>query len=108
MELILESQAKILREQHDQYSASELSDLIVPVKLFGPHTNWKWYLLTQDPNDPDYLWAIVDGFAVEMGSVSLAELQEQQIAGIPAIERDIHCEPVNAKELWDGLINKGE
>ena len=105
--LILNGQAQILRDQHEKYAGAELSELVVPVKFFGLNINWRWYLLTQDPDDPDYLWAIVKGFELEMGSVSLSELAEQRYGGIPAIERDIHFKPMNAKELWDKL-SRGE
>lgn len=105
MLLITKEQAAVLQQQHAAYADCELKDLTVPVKLFTPMSNWTWYLLTQDPDQPDYLWAIVDGFEVEMGSVSLSELGGMYRGGMAMVERDMYYRPENAAELWQRLIN---
>ena len=106
MELLLKEHIDKLQEQHNIYGEAELKDLTAVVKLFALNSNYTWYLLTQDPNDPNYLWAIVDGHAVEMGPVSLSELLSLKWMGAPQVERDIYWEPCNAKELWDKLQEK--
>jgi len=81
----------------------------VIAKIYNPYGRGTWYLINQDPNDPDYLWAIVDLHAVEMGSVSKSELEECLIpvAGFKfPLERDKFFKEVTVKELWDQL-NKG-
>lgn len=103
MKLLLKGHSEKLQAQHRIYAETELKDLTAVVKLFALNSNGTWYLLTQDPDDPDYLWAIVDGNAVEMGSVSLADLKAQRWVGIPAVERDMYWEPRNALELWNKL-----
>jgi hypothetical protein len=79
----------------------------IVAKFFNPTGSWSWYLINQDPNDPDYLWCIVKGFEVECGSVSLSELQSFKGQFGLGIERDLHFKPMPVKELWDKL-NRGE
>jgi hypothetical protein len=81
-------------------------DQMVVTKLFDPCGSWSWYLLNQDPEDPDYLWGIVQGFEVEMGSISLSELESFKGALGLGIERDLHFTPIPANELWEKL-NRG-
>ncbi len=47
-----------------------LEDQMVVAKLFNPYGRGTWYLINSDPNEPDYIWAIVDLMDVEVGSVS--------------------------------------
>ena len=81
-------------------------DQMIIAKLFDPAGSWSWYLMNQDPEDHDYLWGIVDGFAVEMGSISLSELESSKGALGIGIERDIYFKPIPASEVWEKL-NKG-
>jgi len=88
---------------------SEGSDMkqMVVAKFFDPTGSWKWYLMNQDPADPDYLWGIVKGFEIEMGSFSLSELSTVKGRFGLGIERDLYFTPKPAKEIWDRL-NNGE
>lgn len=79
-----------------------LEDQLVICKLFHPFSNWTWYLLNQDPEEPNYLWAIVEGIALEMGSVSKADLVELRLCGLP-LERDVSFEPCSAAGLFEDL-----
>lgn len=79
----------------------------IVAKFFDPSGSWTWYLMNQDPNDPDYLWGFVSGFEVECGSFSLSELQSISGRFGLGIERDLWFKPIPAKELWDRLM-KGE
>ena len=93
----------------DQYMmGSNLEDQMVVAKIFNPYGNGVWYLLNSDPSDPDYIWAIVDLFEVEMGSVSREELETLKVPPFRlGLERDLYFTPMNAKKLYDSLL-KGE
>ena len=79
----------------------------VVAKFFDPCGSWTWYLMNQDPGDPDYLWGIVKGFEIEMGSFSLSELSSVKGKFGIGIERDLYFDPKPAKEIWNRL-NNGE
>ena len=90
-----------------QYSfGSDLSKQKVVAKIFNPYGNGTWYILNSDPNDPDYLWAIVDlGYGAEVGSVSRSELETYRNRMRLGFERDMYFDEINAKELYNGLLN---
>ena len=92
-----------------QYSfGSDLSKQKVVAKIFNPYGRGTWYILNSDPNDPDYLWAIVDlGYGAEVGSVSRKELETYRNKLGYGFERDMYFDEINAKELYNGLL-KGE
>lgn len=72
-------------------------------KIFDPQGGFTWYIMNQDPKDPDYLWAIVKGFEVEMGSVSKSELENVTGKWGLHMERDLFFQPTKAQEVWDKL-----
>lgn len=84
---------------------NDLENQMVVAKIFNPYGRGVWYILNSDPNDPDYLWAIVDLFDVEMGSVSRLELESIKVPpfGLP-LERDLYFTPRNAKEVFEGAL----
>lgn len=86
-----------------QYSqGTDLAQNVV-AKFFNPCGDWTWYLMNIDPDDKDYAWGIVDGFAVEEGSFSISELEDVKGPLGIGIERDIHFQPRPAKEILDSL-----
>jgi hypothetical protein len=88
---------------------SDLNKQKVVAKIFNPYGEGRWYLLNSDPNDPDYLWAIVQiGDNVEIGSVSRSELERARIKpfGLP-LERDTYFSDRVAIEVLEGL-EKGQ
>ena len=89
------------RQLFKQYSlGSDLSKQEVVVKIFNPYGAGTWYILNSDPEDPEYLWAIVDlGQGVEIGSVGRSELENYRNRMGWGFERDLSFDPVNAKEL---------
>jgi|694.fasta_scaffold00162_50 hypothetical protein len=93
------------RQLFNQYSlGSNLSKQEVVVKIFNPMGNGSWYILNSDPNDPDYLWAIVDlGYGAEVGSVSRSDLETYRGRFGLGFERDLGFDPINAEELYNGL-----
>jgi len=98
---------EIERKAQAQFSKGSDMDQMVVAKFFDPCGSWTWYLMNQDPDAPDYLWGIVKGFEVEMGSFSLSELQSVRRQFGLGIERDKYFTPKPAKEVWDRL-NNGE
>ena len=86
---------------------AEMGNQKVVAKIFDPIGNFKWFIMNSDPENPDYLWAIVKGFEIEMGSVSRSELEETTGRLGFYLERDLGFSPTNAKEIWDKLM-KGE
>lgn len=87
---------------------SDLENQMVVAKIFNPYGRGVWYLLNSDPEDPDYIWAIVDLFEPDMGSVSRSELQTVKVPPFGlGLERDIYFTPKPAKEVWEGVM-RGE
>lgn len=84
---------------------NNLEEQMVVGKIFNPYGNGRWFLLNSDPQDPDYLWAIVQmGQNVEIGSVSRKQLENFRISAFRfPLERDLGFRPVNAYELFKGL-----
>lgn len=96
---------EIEAKAQEQYpKGSDLESQVIIAKFFNPTGAGSWFLMNQDPNDPDYLWGIVDLFEVEMGSFSKSELENYKGRMGLGIERDLHFTEVNAKELWDKLM----
>lgn len=84
---------------------SNLEKQFVVAKVFNPYGEGRWFLLNSDPEDPDYIWAIVQMHGeVEMGSVSRRELETLKVGRwkLP-LERDLGFSPVNAAQLMSGL-----
>ena len=105
MKLFTKSIEKQLQAQFPL--GAEFKNQKVIAKIFNPYGQGTWYLMNQDPDKPDYIWAIVKNFAVEAGSVLKSEL-----VGFKAppfnlgLERDKFFDPMPAKEVWDKL-NQG-
>lgn len=97
----------ITKKAQKQFSQGSDMNQMVVAKFFWPCGSWTWYLMNQDPNDHDYLWGIVKGHEVEMGSFSLSELSNYRGSFGLGIERDLYFTPKPAKEIWDKL-NRGE
>jgi hypothetical protein len=95
------------RQLFKQYSlGSDLSKQEVVVKIFNPFGTGTWFILNSDPQDPDYLWAIVDlGYGAEVGSVSRSELETYRGKFGLGFERDLGFDPIKAEELYQGLRN---
>jgi hypothetical protein len=104
MELMTKEIEKVAQAQYPR--GSDLDQMVV-AKFFDPQGSWTWYLMNQDPDDTDYLWGIVRGFEVEMGSFSLSELRNFRGRLGLGIERDLYFKPRTAREIWEKL-NTGE
>jgi hypothetical protein len=74
-------------------------DALAQVKFFTHDSDWTWYASEFDGED--IFFGLVDGFEIELGYSSLAELKEAQgLLGLP-IERDLYYEPTSLSELID-------
>jgi hypothetical protein len=87
---------------------SDLENQMVVAKIFNPYGRGTWYLLNSDPEDPEYLWAIVDMDDIEVGSVNRSDLENIRIKPFMlGLERDLSFRQMNALELYEGL-NEGK
>jgi hypothetical protein len=98
---------KKLFQQYELGSNLEKQKVIA--KIFNPYGNSRWFLINSDPNDSDYIWAIVQmGDTVEVGSVSRQDLISARVGRFRfPLERDLGFSLVNAAELFRGL-NQGK
>jgi len=103
MKLFTKDIDKKLFQQYQ--NGSDLDSQVVVAKIFNPYGNGRWFLLNSDPQDPDYLWAIVQmGDVVEVGSVLRSELESVRVSPFKfPLERDLGFTMVNAGELYRGL-----
>jgi len=103
MKLFTKDIDKKLFAQYDLGANLETQKVIA--KIFNPYGRGTWYIINSDPSDPDYLWAIVDLFEVESGSVSRSELESLKVPPFGLhLERDSGFTPINAAELYKGLL----
>lgn len=104
MKLFTKADDKKLFEQYSK--GSNMSNQKVIVKIFNPYGNGTWFIMNSDPNDPDYLWGIVDlGYGAEVGSISRSDLENYRNRFGLGFEKDSSFSPINAKELYSGLRN---
>jgi hypothetical protein len=103
MKLFTKDIDKKLFQQYQ--NGSDLDSQVAVAKIFNPYGNGRWFLLNSDPQDPDYLWAIVQmGDIVEVGSVLRSELESVRVSPFKfPLERDLGFTMVNAGELYRGL-----
>ena len=80
------------KAQAQFYIGSDLEKQVVVAKFFNPTGAGTWYLINQDPEDPDYCWGICHIFEWEAGRFELN------------IERDLYFEEMNANELFKKLV----
>jgi ppGpp synthetase/RelA/SpoT-type nucleotidyltranferase len=106
MKLLTKADTAKLQSQFNR--GSDMSQKVV-VKIFNPYGKGRFYIMNQDPNDPDYMWGIVQmGDEIEVGSISLSELENVKIGPYKlGLERDRSFTPEKAEVVFDGL-NRGE
>jgi len=101
------TKAEINKLQKQYPLGSDFNQKIV-VKVFNPYGSQTWYIMNQDPDDPDYLWGVADlGYGIEMGSISLSELTNLRVKpfNMP-LERDRYFTQITVNELYE-KINSG-
>ncbi|QDU70159.1 JAB domain-containing protein [Engelhardtia mirabilis] len=70
------------------YATEHTADPIVHAKLFTPWAGWTWFITEFDGDDT--LFGLVSGHEVELGYISLAELEALEGPGGLRVERDLH------------------
>ena len=107
---------EISKAAQAQFHLGSSLDQMVVAKFFHPASQWTWYLMNQNPNNPDYLWGIVRGTDIEIGSFSLSELENfagdlvignRRIPNCIKIERDKFFKPMIANVVW-AKLQRGE
>ncbi len=87
----MELLTKEIREKFKQIDKQDKKDAgehICVVKFFDPTGSWTWYATEFDGEDT--FFGLVDGFELEWGSFSLAELKSVRGALGLGIERDLY------------------
>lgn len=79
------------------YATEALGDPVVHAKLFTPWTSWTWFLTEFDGEDTCF--GLVSGHEIELGYLSLGELEAIRGPGGLRIERDIHFTPKRLSEV---------
>jgi hypothetical protein len=92
-----------VKAQAQFHLGSDMEKQVIVAKFFNPTGSGTWWLMNQDPNDPDYCWGICHIFEWEVGSFSKSELENYRSRFGLGIERDIHFEEVNAIMLLNEL-----
>jgi len=98
---------EIEQQLQAQYQQGSSMEQMVVCKIFNPYGAGTWYVMNQDPEDPDYLWGIADIFEPETGSYSKSDLEQLRIniGGFQlALELDLYWSPKPAREVWEELM----
>ena len=77
---------------------SKETDPMVWAKFFYPDFDWTWYVIEYDPKD-EIFFGYVEGWANELGSFSLKELEENTGKFGCKIERDLYFKPCGLSEI---------
>ena len=105
MKLLTKAQITKLQKQYATYNEEGMDQMVI-AKIFNPYGGGTWYLMNMDPEDGDYLWGIVDLFAVEVGSFLLSELENIRVKPFGLkFERDMYFKPQRASEVYAKLLN---
>ena len=82
---------------------SDLKSQKVVSKIFNPYGQGRWYRLNSDPNDPDYLYGIVQmGNTVEIASFSRRDLENLRLTAFRlGLEPDLSFGGNNAMEVYE-------
>jgi len=75
--------------------AKVADDPVVQVKYFHPLSSWTWYVAGYTDG---HFWGLVDGDFLEVGVISLEELNSVKLLGL-GIERDLHFETKPMSEV---------
>ena len=74
-------------------------DVLAPVKMFSPYSNWTWFITEWDP-ETGTCFGLVQGFETELGHFDLTELAAATVfGGVPAVERDLYWAPKTIGEI---------
>src|SRR5215212_4941260 len=89
---------KALRKQLPPlYATEHEEDPMVWCRFFYPFSMWSWYVTEFDGND--IFFGLVEGFEVELGYFSLAEMVKTRDAKGYPIERDLAFQPCRLSKV---------
>ena len=77
---------------------TELKDKIVYAKFFLPDAQWTWLALEYD-RESNSIFALVDGLDIELGYVSIEELEQVRGHMGLHVERDLYFKPIRYGDL---------
>jgi hypothetical protein len=100
--LMTEGLRKQLPDLYAQDGAGD--NAVVYARYFSLSSDWEWFATEFDGEDTFY--GLVNGFEPEFGYFSLSEMERmriKQLAGIPAIERDITFRKTTIKEIKERM-----
>lgn len=89
---------KELRKQLPALGATETqADPQVICKFFTPDSSWSWYMTEFDQDDT--FFGLVVGFEIELGYISLSELETTTGPLGLHVERDLYFKPTPLSEI---------
>lgn len=105
--LLTKEMRKTIPPLYSQDGAGD--DATVHAKFFGilgGLSGWTWYategspVLDDDGNEVDFeFFGLVNGYYDELGYFRLSELDDAAYGATPAVERDLHFQPVTMGEV---------
>lgn len=82
------------------YTQEELGyDAVAYIKLFTPWAGWTWYLTEYDP-EKKIGFGLIIGLDVELGYISLEEIEGIYGPGGLKVEFDQYFKPTTLRELF--------
>ncbi len=94
---------EISQKAQQQFPCGKDMDQMVIARFHDPQGTLAFYVINQNPDDPDSIFGIVHRTQVELGFVSLQELENYQSSFGLGIVRDVFFMPTTARELWEKL-----
>lgn len=105
MKLFLKTDQKKLQSQWG--FGSDLNSQMVFVKIFDPMRRVFYYVINEDPNDPEKIFAIEKSNRdIKLGFFRKSSIENAKLPpfGLP-FERDMYFDPIPAKETMEGLLD---
>ena len=100
----MELMTKEISEQaQKQYPLGSDMDQLVVARFHDAQGSWSWYVINQNPDNPDSVFGIVHGTQAQMGIFSLRELQTYEGSSGLQVVRDPCFKSITARELWQRL-----
>lgn len=94
---------ELSRRAKEQFPLGQDMDQLVLARFHDAQGLWSFYIINQNPDDPDAIFGIVQGTEGMMGFFSLQELQSYGNRFGLQVVRDTLFRPIRAKELWERL-----
>lgn len=95
--------AEISQKARQQFPFGSDMEQMVLARFHDCQGSWSWYVISQNPDDLDSIFGIVQGTQVVMGIFSLQELQTYEGSSGLQVVRDPCFRPITARELWARL-----